>query len=133
VALDIAIIFRCKPDDNSIHDFVYRISINQLNEQLEAALTERVRVLIRSKTHLEVYQIKGKTNTEEMLTFLNTMFAPKGLEFTQIIITEVHLPNEIKSPLDMKAQYGSLNEMEREKYNFQMRLIDDEEELQLLK
>lgn len=96
VALDIAVVFRCKPDDDAIHDFVYRISINQLNEQLEAAITERVRVLIRSKTHLEVYQIKGKTNTAEMLAFLNEMFAPKGLEFTQIIITEVLLPNEIK-------------------------------------
>lgn len=61
------------------------------------------------------------------------MFSSKGLEFTDIIITEVLLPDEIKQPLDMKAQYGSLNDMEREKYNFQMRLIDDEEELQLLK
>lgn len=129
VALDIAVVFKCKQDDASVHDFVYRISINQLNEQLEAALTERVRVLIRGKTHLEVYQIKGKTNTIEMKQFLNDMFAPKGLEFTEIIITEVLLPDEIKQPLDMKAQYGSLNEMEREKYNFQMRLIDDEEEL----
>ena len=133
VALDIAVVFKCKEDDESIHNFVYRISINQLNEQLEAALTERVRVLIRGKTHLEVYQIKGKTNTVEMKAFLNEMFGPKGLEFTDIIVTEVLLPNEIKQPLDMKAQYGSLNDMEREKYNFQMRLIDDEEELQLLK
>lgn len=46
------------------------------------------------------------------------MFAAKGLEFLDIIITEVLLPDEIKMPLDMKAQYGSLNEMEREKYNF---------------
>jgi hypothetical protein len=36
-------------------------------------------------------------------------------------------------PLDRKAQYASLNEMEREKYNYQMRLIDDDETLQLLK
>lgn len=54
VALDIAVVFRCKPDDDSIFNFCYRISINQLNEQLEAAITERVRVLIRGKTHLEV-------------------------------------------------------------------------------
>lgn len=64
-----------------------------------------------------------------MKQFLNNMFKPKGLEFQDIIITEVLLPEEIKNPLDMKAQYGSLNEMEREKYNFQMKLIDDEEEL----
>jgi len=133
VAIDICVVFRCKEDDESIHNFCYRISINQLNEQLEAALTERVRVLIRSKTHLEVYQIKGKTNTLEMKDFLNEMFAPKGLEFKDIIITEVLLPNKIKNPLDMKAQFASLNEMEREKYNFDMRIINDAEELELLR
>lgn len=52
-----------------------------------------------------------------MLKFLNSMFAAKGLEFTDIIITEVLLPDEIKQPLDLKAQYGSKNETEREKYN----------------
>jgi hypothetical protein len=59
--------------------------------------------LIRGKTHLEVYQIKGKTNTQEMKNFLNEMFGPKGLEFIDIIVTEVTLPDEIRSPLDMKA------------------------------
>lgn len=63
-----------------------------MNEQLEAAITERVRVLIRGKTHLEVNQIKGSTNTEQMKSFLNDMFGNKGLEFTNIIITEVQLP-----------------------------------------
>jgi hypothetical protein len=89
--------------------------------------------LIRGKTHLEVYQIKGKSNTSEMKDFLNEMFLDKGLEFLDIIVTEVLLPNEIMGPLDRKAQYASLNEMEREKYNYQMRLIDDDETLQLLK
>ena len=60
------------------------------------------------------------------------MFAGKGLEFLDIIVTEVLLPNEIKNPLDLKAQYGSLNEMEKEKYNYDMRLINDKEELDLL-
>ena len=63
VVCDVCLVFKCKEDEESIHNFCYRMSINQLNEQLEAALTERVRVLIRQKTHLEVYQIKGKHNT----------------------------------------------------------------------
>ena len=121
------------PNQDDIFNFVYRISINQLNEQLEAAITERVRVLIRGKTHLEVYNIKGPTNTNAMKDFLNDMFRNKGLKFTDIIITEVSLPQEIKDPLDQKAQFGSLNELEREKYNFEMKLIDDEEELQATK
>ena len=125
VGLGIAVVFRCKPGEQDIFNFCYRISINQLNEQLEAAITERVRVLIRGKTHLEVYNIKGATNTAAMKQFLNEMFANKGLEFLDIIITEVTLPEEIKQPLDLKAQFGSLNEMEREKYNFEMKKIDD--------
>lgn len=68
-----------------------------------------------------------------MMDFLNDMFGSKGLEFIDIIVTEVTLPDEIKTPLDMKAQFGSLNEMEREKYNFDMRIINDEEELELLR
>lgn len=67
-----------------------------------------------------------------MKQFLNDMFEAKGLEFLDIIVTEVLLPNEIKNPLDLKAQYGSLNEMEKEKYNYDMRLINDKEELDLL-
>lgn len=132
MALNIAVVFRCKPTDDDIRNFVYRISINQLNEQLEAAITERVRVLIRNKTHLEVYQIKGQQNTGEMKAFLNQMFEAKGLEFLDIIVTEVLLPDEIKSPLDLKAQFASLNEMEKEKYNYDMRVINDKEELDLL-
>lgn len=68
-----------------------------------------------------------------MMAFLNEMFGSKGLEFLDIIITEVLLPEEIKAPLDMKAQFGSLNDMEREKYHFDMRLINDQEELELLR
>ena len=32
VEVDIAIVFRCKEDEESIKQFVYNISINQLNE-----------------------------------------------------------------------------------------------------
>ena len=79
-----------------------------------------------------MYQIKGQQNTGEMKAFLNQMFEAKGLEFLDIIVTEVLLPDEIKSPLDLKAQFASLNEMEKEKYNYDMRVINDKEELDLL-
>lgn len=53
-----------------------------------------------------------------MKRFLNEMYAEKGLEFVDIIISEVILPEDIKKPLDEKAQFASFNEMEREQYNF---------------
>jgi hypothetical protein len=100
---------------------------------MEAAITERLRVLIREKTHLEVYQIKGYEHTHEMLDFLNKMFYNKGLEFTRIIVTHIKLPDDIAKPLDYKAQYGSMNEYERTRHAYDMRLQNDDSELELIK
>ena len=132
IEIDTAVVFHCKETDEDIKNFAYNISINQLNEQLEAALTERVRVLVRSKTHLEVYTLR-KDHTGEMLEFLNKMFADKGLEFTRIIITDVRLPKDISQPLDRKAQYGSMNLYETSRHEFDMRLLNDEGEFQIFR
>lgn len=88
--------------DDDIKNFVYKISINQLNEQLEAAVTERLRVIARTKTHLEVYQLR-RDHTEELIHFLNEMFKSKGMEFLRIVVTNVRLPKDIAQPLDYKA------------------------------
>jgi hypothetical protein len=56
--------------------------------------------LAREKTHLEVYQIKGKEHTHEIIEFLNKTFENKGLEFTRIIVQNVKLPQEVAQPLD---------------------------------
>lgn len=82
---------------------------------------------------MEVYQLKGKEHTHEMLEFLNTMFMNKGLEFTRIIVQNVKLPTEIAQPLDYKAQYGSMNDYERTRHEYDMRLLNDEKELEIIK
>jgi len=74
VDIDISVCFTCRDDDQSIQNFVYNVSINQMNEQLDAAITERIRVLVRGKTHLEIYNMSGSEHTHEMLSFLNGMF-----------------------------------------------------------
>lgn len=48
------------------------------------------------------------------------MFADKGVQFERIIIKNVILPQDIAQPLDVKAQYNSLNEYEREKHKFEL-------------
>eukprot|EP00347_Sterkiella_histriomuscorum_P018054 403346966 len=133
IQIDVAAVFKCKEDDDSIERFVYNISINQLNKQIKAAITERIRVLARGKTHLEVYQIKGREHTQEMIDFLNKMFSNKGLEFTRIIVQNVKLPQEIAQPLDQKAQYGSMNDFERTRHEYDMRVLNDNKELEIIK
>jgi hypothetical protein len=96
-------------------------------------VTERVRVLARSKTHLEVYQLKGSDQVKDIEETLNAMFQDKGLNFDRIIIKNVILPKDIAEPLDVKAQYNSLNEYEREKHKFELQKINDDEALQLIR
>jgi len=43
------------------------------------------------------------------------------------------LPGDIAGPLDQKAQYGSMNEYERTKQEYDMRILNDDKELELLK
>jgi hypothetical protein len=43
------------------------MNVNQLNEQLDSVVTERVRVLARSINYKEAYGIRGITDTKEMI------------------------------------------------------------------
>ena len=64
IFIDVAIILKVKDGEENLRNFCYNTSINQLNEQLDSAMSERIRVLIRSKTHLEIYSIKAQEHTE---------------------------------------------------------------------
>lgn len=68
-----------------------------------------------------------------MLDFLNSQFVNKGLEFTRIILQNVRLPEDIARPLDQKAQYGSMNEYEKTKQEYEMRVLNDNKELEVIK
>ena len=68
-----------------------------------------------------------------MLEFLNKTFENKGLEFTRIIVQNVKLPVEIAQPLDQKAQYGSMNDFERTRHEYDMRVLNDNKELEIIK
>lgn len=68
-----------------------------------------------------------------MLEFLNKMFENKGLQFTRIILQNVRLPEDIAKPLDQKAQYGSMNEYEKTKQEYEMRVLNDNKELEVIK
>lgn len=68
-----------------------------------------------------------------MLEFLNKMFDNKGLEFSTIIVTHIRLPSDIAQPLDQKAQYGSMNEYEKTRHSYDMRVLNDNQELELIR
>jgi regulator of protease activity HflC (stomatin/prohibitin superfamily) len=128
IQIEVSIVMRIRDGEENVKNFCYKTSVNQLNEQLDAAISERVRVLARSKTHLEAYNIKGKEHTEEMLRYMNGIFESKGVEIRSVIITNVLLDDEIADQLEEKTTYTSKNTLERKQQCFELRVINDDQE-----
>ena len=128
VQIEVSIVMRVRPGEDNIQNFVYKTSVNQLNEQLDAAISERIRVLARSKTHLEAYSIKGKEKGKEHTEYMNGIFESKGIEIRSVIITNVKLDQEIADQLEEKTTYASKNTLERKQQCFELRVINDDQE-----
>ena len=60
------------------------------------------------------------------------MFGEQGLEFLDILITKIDLTRDIEDLLDQKAQFESFMITDREQFNYDMRIINDKEELNLI-
>lgn len=128
IQIEVSIVMRVREGEENVTNFCYKTSVNQLNGQLDAAISERVRVLARSKTHLEVYNIKGKEHTAEMVNYMNDLFSSKGIEVRSVIITNVKLADSIANELEEKATYASKNTLERKRQFFEIRTINDDQE-----
>uniref|UniRef100_A0A7S3NEY9 Band 7 domain-containing protein n=1 Tax=Euplotes harpa TaxID=151035 RepID=A0A7S3NEY9_9SPIT len=130
IQIEVSIILRVRPGEDNVKNFCYKTSVNQLNEQLDAAISERIRVLARSKTHKEAYSIRGKkTNQSQTLcAYMNGLFESKGIEIRSIIITDVILDAQIANQMEEKTLYASKNTLERKQQCFELRVINDEQE-----
>lgn len=126
IQIEVSIVMRIRPGEENIKNFCYKTSVNQLNEQLDAAVSERIRVLARSKTHLQAYGIKGKDKS--MVDYMNGIFESKGIEIRSVIITNVVLDREIADQLEEKVTYASKNTLERKQQCYELCVINDEQE-----
>lgn len=59
-------------DINPEHQYVYQLcmNVNELNQMLEAAITERVRNMARSVSSKHVYSLRGEKHAEQMKNHL---------------------------------------------------------------
>lgn len=131
IQIEVSIIMKVLDSDDDIQNFCYKTSVSQLNEQLDANISERIRVLVRSKKHTEAYSIKGKEHTQEMIRYMNGIFEPKGIQIKSVIITNVRLPHDIADEMEEKTTYATLNTLERKQQCFELREINDNQEKSL--
>lgn len=100
---------------------------------LEAAITERVRTMARSIPSKKIYSIRGEKHAAQMLSHLKDVMSTKGINIKSVIVTNVKLPSDVASALQEKTIFQFKNTLERKKQSFELRTINDKEELEILK
>lgn len=100
---------------------------------LDAAITERVRTMARQESSKKIYSIRGEKNAKAMKTFLNDIMSTKGITIKSVIITNVKLPADVAQSLQEKTIFQFKNTLERKKQSYELRTINDKEELELLR
>ena len=68
-----------------------------------------------------------------MIAYMNQIFENKGVVIESVIITNVILPRDVADPLEEKTTYASKNTLERKKQSYELRCINDKEEIDLLR
>lgn len=79
------------------------MNVNELNQMLDAAITERVRHLARSVSSRRVYSLRGEEHASQMLSHLKQVMATKGILIKSVIITNVKLPADVAFALQEKT------------------------------
>ena len=100
---------------------------------LDAAITERVRVLVRGVNSKNIYSLKGKHAENTMLQHLREKLQDKAVNVKSVIITNVVLPEDVAKSMEEKTIYQFKNTLEIKKQAFELRTLNDNEEIEIIK
>ena len=101
------------------------MNVNELNQMLEAAITERVRNMVRSVSSRKIYSLNGEEHARSMVSHLKSVMATKGITIKTVIITNVKLPSDVAHSLQEKTIFQFRNTLERKKQAFELRTMND--------
>merc|ERR1712066_740449 len=76
---------------------------------------------------------KGKNVAEDMRRTLNEQFQPQGVDVTDVIITDVMLPEQIVTQMAQKTMVISQNAAQKMNQEYEMLTLKQEEEIATLK
>lgn len=120
---------------NEESEYVYNLCMNvsELNQMLEAAITERVRNMVRGVSSSKIQCIRGDDHAQTMVQHLKQVMANKGINIKAVIITTVKLPTDVSNSLQEKTIFQFKNTLERKKQSYELRIKNDSQALEYLK
>lgn len=103
-------------------------NVQQINEVIDANITERVRAMARSVKATEAYGLRGGAHAQGMLEHLNVNLGNKGIVVKRCIITSVVLLKSVAESMQEKTIFQFKNTLERKKFAYDQRILNDQEE-----
>lgn len=97
VRIDVSVVLKVMAKS----DYVYQMCLNvsELNQMLEAAITERIRTMVRQVSSRKIQCIRGDEHAQAMIQHLRSVMAPKAIKVKTVIITHVKLPDDVAQSL----------------------------------
>jgi len=126
VNIDVVLVFQIKDSGK----FVYKLGAKNFDEFLTGTVNEAIRMLVRQQTHKDVYDLRGD-RADMMLELLNKKFLETGVEFVDVKITSVWLPQALASSLEGTTMMDKAMEKLKRQSEFEMMQIKQESEMQI--
>jgi regulator of protease activity HflC (stomatin/prohibitin superfamily) len=126
INISVSLLLKIIPDSDYVQQLV--TNVQQMNETIDANITERVRTMARSIKAREAYSLRGEKHAAGMQEHLNMNLNNKGIMVKRCIITNVVIDKAVESSLSEKTIFQFKNTLERKKFCFEERLNNDGEE-----
>jgi len=131
VRIDVSVVLNVNEDSNYVYQMC--LNVSELNQMLEAAITERIRTMVRQVSSRKIQCIRGDEHAQAMVQHLRSVMAPKAINIKSVIITHVKLPDDVAQSLQEKTIFQFKNTLERKKQSYDLRIKNDNQSLEYLK
>lgn len=124
VNIDIVIIFKVV----NAEDFIYKLGAKNFDELLSGTVDESIRMLVRKESHLSVYTLRGE-RADDMLKVLNEKFSVCGVEFQDVKVTSVWLPEVLAESLEKTTKLDKGMQRIRRQNEYEILQIKQDSEM----
>jgi len=128
VGIDVVLVFSV----TDASKFIFRLGAKNFDDFLSGTVDESIRLLVRKRTHKEVYSLRGDrehNSVKGMLEGLNKKFEECGVTFSSVKITDVMLPDKLADCLESTTKLHLSMARQIRQNEYEMVLIKQESEM----
>lgn len=130
VTIDVTLLCHVMNAEQHIKNFAYKCGPEPLNQMLKAFQEDEVRGMARKRRYDEIYDLMDAAQDKQLQNVkagLNAKFNDYGFEIIGIAVTNVHLPRDFANNLSETTVWGTKNDYEQLKQEYEILTIEHDE------